>query len=185
MLADVVAVLARAFETNPLHRAAFGADALAKNDVFFRNGLQVMKGPKHVAVDGSRVIGFVHWVESTDCQVPTIEKALLLPGMVTGFGMRSTLRVMRWLSAWSARDPGEPHVHLGPIGVDPAAQGRGAGRSLMARYCEQLDRGTHTGYLETDRPENVAFYRRFGFDVVAEILVLGVPNYVMLRGRAV
>jgi ribosomal protein S18 acetylase RimI-like enzyme len=36
-------------------------------------------------------------------------------------------------------------------------------------------------YLETDKPENVRFYERFGFEVVGEEEVLGVPNWFMLR----
>ena len=51
----------------------------------------------------------------------------------------------------------------------------------MERYCEALDRSGKAGYLETDRPENVAFYRRFGFDVTGEVPVLGVRSYFMRR----
>ena len=51
----------------------------------------------------------------------------------------------------------------------------------MARYCEELDRTRTAGYLETDRPENVRFYRLFGFENGDEIAVLGVPNYLMWR----
>ena len=36
-------------------------------------------------------------------------------------------------------------------------------------------------YLETDKYENVRFYRKLGFDVVAEAEVLGVPNWFMSR----
>jgi hypothetical protein len=37
------------------------------------------------------------------------------------------------------------------------------------------------GYLETDKPENVTFYKRFGFEVVDEHPVLGIKNWFMLR----
>jgi hypothetical protein len=36
-------------------------------------------------------------------------------------------------------------------------------------------------YLETDRYKNVRFYRKFGFDVIAEAEVLGVPTWFMSR----
>ena len=36
-------------------------------------------------------------------------------------------------------------------------------------------------YLETDKPENVSFYQRFGFEVTEEAQVLGIPNWFMLR----
>jgi hypothetical protein len=51
----------------------------------------------------------------------------------------------------------------------------------MERYCEELDQAAAAGYLETDRPENVDFYKRFGFRVVETAPVLGVDNYFMWR----
>lgn len=57
MTAEAARMLARAFVTNPLHVAAFGAGELAKNEAFFRVGLSVMKGPTLVALDGSGILG--------------------------------------------------------------------------------------------------------------------------------
>jgi hypothetical protein len=39
-----------------------------------------------------------------------------------------------------------------------------------------------TPYLETDKTENVRFYERFGFEVIGEEPVIGVPNWFMRRG---
>ncbi len=78
-------------------------------------------------------------------------------------------------------DPAAAHVHLGPVGVLPEWQGRGVGRLLTHSYCEALDATGRAGYLETDRPSNVAFYRRFEFETVREIEVAGVINYLMER----
>ena len=182
--ADVARMLARAFVTNPLHVAAFGPNQLEKNEAFFRIGLALMKGPKHVAIEATEILGVIHWVHAPRCQVSTGEKVRMLPAMIGGFGLGSSLHVGSWLSAWSKHDPSEPHLHLGPVGVSPSAQGRGIGRQLMQRYCGELDRGAQAGYLETDRPENVTFYRRFGFEVTAEIPVLGVRNFLMRRAVA-
>ncbi len=178
---ETARMLARAFVTNPLHVEAFGVGALTRNEAFFRTALGVMKGPRHVAYDEDRLSGFVHWVHSSGCQHSVAEKARLLPAMVSGLGLRSSLRLVRWLSAWSNLDPKEAHLHLGPIGVDPRAQGRGVGARLMGLYCDELERGALSGYLETDRPENVTFYERFGFEVVSEEQVLGVRNFFMRR----
>ena len=101
--------------------------------------------------------------------------------MIQEFGLQRSLRISSWLATWSKNDPKEPHCHLGPIGIHPAAQGRGIGQRLMALCCEDLDRTMISGYLETDRSENVAFYQRFGFEVTVEIPVLGVPNFLMRR----
>lgn len=46
-------LLGRAFVTNPLHMAVFGAGNLAANEAFFRVGLAAMKGPKLMATERS------------------------------------------------------------------------------------------------------------------------------------
>ena len=77
--------------------------------------------------------------------------------------------------------PKASHLHLGPIGVAPEAQGQHIGYRLMTQYCEALAESAESGYLETDRPENVGFYRRFGFETTEGIQVIGVRNYLMWR----
>jgi GNAT superfamily N-acetyltransferase len=177
-------MMAGAFVTNPLHIAAFGPSRVDRNDAFFRAGLAMMKGPTFVAMDGSRLVGLVHWVRSPQCQLSRMEKLQVMPVMIGAFGIVSAVRVGSWLSSWSAHDPREPHVHLGPIGVLPDAQGRGVGHRLMEHYCGAIDLTGEVGYLETDRPANVRFYERFGFALVNEITVLGVPNFLMRRSIA-
>jgi ribosomal protein S18 acetylase RimI-like enzyme len=181
MLPEAARLLARAFVTNPLHVAAFGADVLRRNEAFFTTALSVMKGTRLVAIDGNRIVGVIHWVDAPQCQFSNGEKIRMVPGLFTGLGARSAMRILSWLSSWAAADPAEPHLHLGPIGVEPDAQGRGIGRLMMERYCAELDASGKAGYLETDRPGNVAFYRRFEFETVRESSVLGVPNFLMER----
>jgi ribosomal protein S18 acetylase RimI-like enzyme len=174
-------VLAQAFVTNPLNAAAFGPSQLARNEAFFRVGLAAMKGTKLVATDGSQILGLIHWVHSPACQFSGLEQLRMAPAMVKGVGLGPALRVASWQSSWSKHDPSRPHVHLGPLGVSPEAQGQHLGHRLMEHYCEALDRTGDSGYLETDRPENVNFYRRFGFEVTDEVRVLGIANYLMWR----
>lgn len=174
-------LLARAFVTNPLHAAAFGASRIVANEAFFRIGLAAIKGPKLVAVDGSRMLGLIHWVHSPACQLSGLGKLRIMPAMVKGLGVGSALKVSVWLSAWARHEPGDEHLHLGPIGVEPEAQGHHIGHRLMDRYCEELDRTRTAGYLETDRLENVGFYKRSGFEVIGTASILGVVNYFMRR----
>ena len=179
MLSEASDMLARAFMTNPLHVAVFGRDSLDKNREFFRVGLSVMKGPKLVAIEKSRIVGLIHWVASPQCQLSTIEKLRMMPTMISGFGFGSAIGVGAWLSAWTRHDPAEAHVHLGPIGVAPEVRGQRLGQKLMERYCDELARTRKIGYLETDRQENVQFYRRFGFDITEQTTIRGVTNYFM------
>src|SRR5262249_16722025 len=170
-------VLAAAFVTNPVNVAAFGPSSPARNERFFQVALAAMKGPRLVATDGARILGLIHWVASQGCQLSGLEKLGMAPALAKAVGLRSAIRVAYWQSLWARHDPAEPHLHLGPLGVSPDAQGRGVGHRLMDAYCAELDRTGQAGYLETDRPENARFYSRFSFAITAEIVVLGVPNF--------
>jgi predicted N-acetyltransferase YhbS len=85
------------------------------------------------------------------------------------------------MSTWAGHDPDEQHVHLGPLAVDAHLQGRGIGSQIMREHCRRLDAAQHVGYLETDKPENVRFYERFGYEVTGTAPVIGVPNWFMRR----
>jgi hypothetical protein len=52
---------------------------------------------------------------------------------------------------------------------------------MLAAFCALMDDWCTLSYLETDRSENVSFYQKFGFTVVAEAEVLAVPNWFMSR----
>ncbi len=115
------------------------------------------------------------------CQ-PTIgEKLRILPAVVFGNAIGVPLRVMRWTGEWARRDPADPHWHLGPVAVDPTLQGQGIGSAMLTKVCAQMGACSALAYLKTDKAQNVRFYEKFGYAVVAEALVLGVPNWFMIR----
>ncbi len=176
-----VKVLARAFVTNPLHVVVFGRDAVQANEAFFRIGLRTMAGEKRVVVDGGRVVGVVHWVESPNCRFTSTQKLANSVALLRGCGVRSALKIANWLSVWAKHDPRESHMHFGPIAVDPDAQGCGIGGHLLKEFCIRLDAATAVGYLETDRSENVRFYGKYGFEVIRTLSIYGVVNYLMRR----
>jgi GNAT superfamily N-acetyltransferase len=68
-----------------------------------------------------------------------------------------------------------PHWYLGILGVDPAFQRTGAGTALLQPVLEQCDVEGIPAYLETQKPENVPWYGRHGFDVVEQLDVRGSP----------
>ena len=178
-----VSALADAFVTNPLHVSAFGPERIDQNRLFFRIGLRNMfAGPAFVALENGLVRGYVHFNASPYClpapeEIPTAVATLLKP-----LG-QAIPRVIQWFAKWCHLDPDEPHVHLGPIGVTPEAQGKGIGTALMNRYVEYLKQERAAGYLETDKPENVEFYKKFGFVVRHEQQLIGTPTWYMWRAR--
>lgn len=79
--------------------------------------------------------------------------------------------------------PGEPHWYLVVLSVRPDSQRRGLGSRLVEPALDQADRSHLPCYLETSDPANVAFYERFGFEIVhpALVLVPGGPTHVAMR----
>ena len=179
---EAAGVLARAFGTNPLHEATFGRDQFHRNHSFFRRLLRILRGPRLVAFDGARIVGVIHWSRSTECQVSGTERLALVPFMLRAFGTVASVRLASWFGLWARHDPKDAvHLHLGPIGVEPDSQGLRIGGRLMERFCTEVDRTRTAGYLETDRPSNVGFYQHYDFEVMKEIDVLGVKNWLMWR----
>jgi ribosomal protein S18 acetylase RimI-like enzyme len=69
----------------------------------------------------------------------------------------------------AARHPEQPHWYLPFLGVDPGAQGRGLGSTLLAQALALVDAEHMPAYLESTNPRNLPLYERFGFRVVGEI----------------
>jgi ribosomal protein S18 acetylase RimI-like enzyme len=67
------------------------------------------------------------------------------------------------------------------VAVEPSVQGQGIGSAMLTAFCAHMDAYAALSYLETDRPENLNFYRKFGFVVIAEAEIMGVPNWFMSR----
>ncbi len=115
------------------------------------------------------------------CQLSPPEKIRLLPTLLLSNGFGATVRMLKWFATWTKHDLKEPHWHLGPIGIERYLQGQGIGSILMRSFCEWMDTERSVSYLETDKSQNVEFYKRFGFRVIAKDKVIDVPNWFMRR----
>ncbi len=78
-----------------------------------------------------------------------------------------------------------PHWYLWALGVVPEAQGKGIGGALLQPVLAQADAEGVPCYLETQTEDNVRFYERRGFDVVAADELPGqrvsLPMWYMVR----
>lgn len=182
--AEAIAVVARAMSTSPMARAVIGPDPdLCRRHLvrfftrFYR--LAEHQRPLVARLDG-RVVASTNDLVGGACRPSATIKLRSLPALAAS-GPRIAVRAARWLADWEGRDPHRPHSHYGPFGVEPELQGRGIGSLVMVEYTRRLDHGGEAAYLETDKPENVALYGRFGFEVVEEATVLGVQNWFMWR----
>ena len=179
-------LLARAMCDNPIDVRAFGGEAPRRRRSLERFYAPVLHGldRRGQILGGFRdaeMVAICAFAPPGHCQATLAEKVRILPSVVLANQIGTAARIFQWVVAWSRRDPSEPHWHLGPVAVEPAVQGQGVGRALMADFCTRMDECAGLAYLETDKHENVGFYRRFGFSVVAEAEVLGVRNWFMSR----
>jgi len=179
-------LLGRGMRDNPVHIAVWGTNpdhrqrAVAR---FFRPVLRglFLRGEILGAFRDDALAGVCGMAPPGGCQPTVRDKLSVLPNLLFGNGPGVPLRVLRWTSEWSRRDPSEPHWHLGPVAVDVYLQGHGVGSQLLAAFCVHVDEPRSVAYLETDKPENVHFYEKFGFVIVDKAMVLGTPNWFMRR----
>ncbi len=182
----VVGVLSRGMRDNPIHVAVFGEDPALRQERLnrlFGAAFHTMGWQKHMlaarSADGA-IVGVCGMLPPGNCLPTPAQQLRMLPSMLHN-GPRAAYRTSRWLGAWSKLHPEGRHWHLGPIAVDAGLQRRGVGSLLMEVCRAQMDAAGEVAYLETDKPGNVRFYERFGFEVVGEQDVLGVPNWFMRR----
>jgi ribosomal protein S18 acetylase RimI-like enzyme len=142
---------------------------------------QVRKGIVVGAFVSGQLVGVTGMTPPRRCQTTIAEKMTVLPELIRGSGLRSSLRVLQWVGDWSRHDSTISHWHLGPLAVDRHLQGQGIGSALLREFCRRIDQHRSAGYLETDKSENVTFYKRFDFEVVDEHPVLGIKNWFMFR----
>ena len=89
---------------------------------------------------------------------------------------------MRGLSMVERRHPPEPHWYLAILGAEPSRQRGGLGTALIGPVLDRCDRQGIGAYLESSKPENVPYYRRFGFEVREELtLPKGPTTWLMWR----
>lgn len=69
--------------------------------------------------------------------------------------------------------------------VSPAHQRGGLGRLLMNEALKRADADNVPAYLWTGNPDNLPYYRMYGFEAFAEAAIPGgVPNWFMQRPAA-
>lgn len=186
-LRDAARLLGRGMRDNPVNVRTFGtcnADrrcrALTRFFVPVLHGLY-QRGLVLGAFRERSLVGACGMARPGLCQPTSLEKLTIIPSVLFGNPLAVSMRVFKWAGEWARRDPPESHWHLGPVAVDSQVQGQGIGRAMLTEFCARVDGCGGLSYLETDKPENVRFYQKFGFNVTAEAEILRVPNWFMSR----
>jgi len=177
-------VLGRAFRDNPLSVAVFRGREEGRRAALERLFAAHVPGlgrPPFCARRRGWVVGVAGMAPPGTCRFGPLRLLRVGAAVLWGGGPLALARALRVVAVWERWDPRERHWHLGPVGVDPSLQGMAVGSQMLERFCAYMDSLGELAYLETDKPENVRFYQRFGFRVIGEEAVLGVTNWFMLR----
>lgn len=134
-------------------------------------------GEVNVVRRRDRIVGSASWIPPGGMPRSKSREVNIYLGcaraLVTGRNRRTGLAL---LSAVEKHHPREPHWYLPVLGVDPICQGEGIGSALLLHRITLCDRAGEPMYLETQKPENVPYYERFGFKVQREVAVPKSPT---------
>jgi ribosomal protein S18 acetylase RimI-like enzyme len=92
--------------------------------------------------------------------------------------------LFKLLNELTARHPHEEHWYLAVLATDPLFQGKGVGKSLVEPMLNRADDVGVPTYLETQKESNLAYYQRFGFDIVDEFSVDECPPIWTMQREA-
>jgi ribosomal protein S18 acetylase RimI-like enzyme len=183
-MVEVCDVIGLAFADNPSTLANVRGDK-AKARRVMQDAVRVAKFGRPwsyalVAEQGGTIVGVLNAAEWPHCQLGIGEKIKTAPAMVR-IMKTALLRAFTMMSKREARDPREPHWHIGPIGVRPELQGHGVGKALLKTFLTTVDEQGSPAFLETDVDRNVVLYERFGFSVTSREDIVGVNTRFMWR----
>jgi ribosomal protein S18 acetylase RimI-like enzyme len=162
-------IIADSFADDPVNQWVFGGqEAMLPFYTRVAKKLYLPQGYGHVMEDGA---GGALWLP------PGIKKDISLlnsldiaASIIRHAGFGSLLRGLATDSALAKHKPVEPHYYLFAIGARSGKQGKGIGGKLMQTGLERVDSDGMPAYLESSKEANVPFYRRFGFEVIEEIV---------------
>jgi ribosomal protein S18 acetylase RimI-like enzyme len=88
-------------------------------------------------------------------------------------GLLKIGQVLDYLNEAHHRDFAPDHWYLNVVGVAPARQRQGIGQAMVQAGIERAAVACLPCYLDTAAPDNIPFYRKLGFRVLAASVVPG------------
>jgi ribosomal protein S18 acetylase RimI-like enzyme len=189
-LSAAKAVASRAFYDDPFFGYMLPNDAMRRSrlPVFFQSVFSHM-GPQGRLVtvrnDADEILGVAAW-QMTGGYPPSIKMQLSqIPSSLRAFYRRPRTLMIgnRFVVALAHAHRKDPQWYLMVLCADPDVQRSGVGTVLLEHGLAMVDAEGVGSHLETPRLDNVAYYRRFGYELVATLTpVEGGPSfYAMWR----
>jgi ribosomal protein S18 acetylase RimI-like enzyme len=161
----VATSLAKAFYDDPICSFAFPSDAtrLRRLEILFATQTRALWSQReiHIADDFSSV---AVWARPGEWKISTLG---LLRGVVpASLRTRPKLAALRGYLGTDRLHPDEPHWYLEFLGTVPAQQGTGLGAHVLAPVLRQCDEEGVPVWTWSSNENNLAFYKRQGFEVL-------------------
>lgn len=165
-LPAIAQVLVRAFADDPPMRFILREGGLP---TFFEVAVQRLTFPHGEVWTDDAHRGAALWTPPGKWRLRWYEHLRDLPAWGRAIGWTRLARIQRATAALVACHPPEPHWYLLAVGVDPAEQGKGIARALLAPTLARCDAEGAAAYLEASRPALVPFYERLGFRPLRQV----------------
>jgi ribosomal protein S18 acetylase RimI-like enzyme len=161
-------IIGDSFSDDPINQWIFGSThGIAGYYTLAAKKLYLQRGYGHV-LDNS---GGTLWLPPGVAKhIPLWNSLDIAAIMLRQGGMGALLRGLA-VDGYLARiKPKEAHHYLFAIGARQGCQGKGIGGKLMAAGLERANIECMPVYLESSKKENIPFYRRFGFELLEEVV---------------
>lgn len=141
------------------------------------------RGLVEVAERDNELVGAALWAPPNTFALSAWDTIRLMPRMVSIIGLTRMNETSAKLEEVEAARPPEPYWLLTLLGITPGARRRGLGSALMERVLARCDAEATTAACETASEDNVAFYRRHGFEVSTSrpLSVNGPTSWSLIR----
>lgn len=121
------------------------------------------------AREGHALAGVALWFAPGRYPMSRLRKLRTTPalmGLASRIGIKRMGKLAEFGGSIDRAFPTEPVWYLSVLGVQPGMQRRGVGQALLMPALRTADNDGVGCYLETSKPDNVAYYERFGFAVL-------------------
>jgi ribosomal protein S18 acetylase RimI-like enzyme len=189
-LTSAALVANRAFFNDPFFRFLSPGDRLRARGltVFFRaNIAHLGEGGRIVTVRGDDdvIVGMAAWLPTNRYPQSIGTQLAQVPGTLRALYRRPRALIdgNKYLATLVKSHPKELHWYLYLLVADPSIQRSGVGTMLMNDGLARVDEEGVGSYLETQNEDNLAYYRRFGYELRETLQPVreGPPLYTMWR----
>jgi GNAT superfamily N-acetyltransferase len=184
-LSAVIAMSSRAFFDDPFFTYLLPDDEMRRSRLpFFFRAVYTHMGEHGRIVtvrnDADEPMGVAAWLTTGGYPLPIKVQLSQMPSSLRAFYRRprSLLAGNKYMAALVRAHRKDPQWYLMVLCADPPAQRSGVGTMLLEQAFAQVDAEGVGSHLETPRFDNVAYYQRFGYELIETLSpVPGAPSY--------